>query len=61
MEFEIPETLANALLGVMATHDRSIVDRMQKRVIELSGGKLVRDERAAGYVTQAQPVQEDTF
>ena len=46
---------------VMATHDRSIVDRMQKRVIELSGGKLVRDERAAGYVTQAQPVQEDTF
>lgn len=46
---------------VMATHDRSIVDRMQKRVIELAGGKLVRDERASGYVTQTQPVQEETF
>jgi cell division transport system ATP-binding protein len=46
---------------VMATHDRSIVDRMQKRVIELSEGKLVRDERASGYVTKAQPAQEDTF
>lgn len=46
---------------VMATHDRSIVDRMQKRVIELSQGKLVRDERASGYATKAQPIQEDTF
>lgn len=46
---------------VMATHDRSIVDRMQKRVIELSEGRLVRDERASGYVTKAQQAQEDTF
>ncbi|MEL0135794.1 MAG: ATP-binding cassette domain-containing protein, partial [Aquiluna sp.] len=34
---------------VMATHDRSIVDRMQKRVVEVSDGKLVRDAQTAGY------------
>jgi cell division transport system ATP-binding protein len=34
---------------IMATHDRGIVDRMQKRVIELSGGVIIRDERGAGY------------
>ena len=33
----------------MATHDRSIVDRMQKRVVEVSDGKLVRDAQTAGY------------
>ena len=34
---------------VMATHDRDLVDRMQMRVIELSGGKLVRDQRRGAY------------
>jgi cell division transport system ATP-binding protein len=34
---------------VMATHDRSIVDRMQKRVVELSHGQLVRDQATGGY------------
>lgn len=34
---------------VMATHDRSIVDRMQKRVVELSHGEIVRDQLAGGY------------
>ena len=34
---------------VMATHDRSIVDRMQKRVVEVSDGRLVRDAQTAGY------------
>lgn len=34
---------------LMATHDRSIVDRLQKRVIELSKGEIIRDERMAGY------------
>lgn len=34
---------------IMATHDRGIVDRMQKRVIELSGGEILRDQRSAGY------------
>ena len=34
---------------VMATHDRGIVDQMQKRVIEVSEGKVVRDAQTAGY------------
>jgi cell division transport system ATP-binding protein len=34
---------------VMATHDRSIVDRMQKRVVELANGEIVRDQRDSGY------------
>jgi len=34
---------------VMATHDRGIVDRGQKRVIELSQGKIIRDARGASY------------
>ena len=34
---------------VMATHDRSIVDKMQRRVVELSHGKIVRDQVAGGY------------
>ncbi|MSY63122.1 MAG: ATP-binding cassette domain-containing protein, partial [Actinobacteria bacterium] len=34
---------------VMATHDRGIVDRGRKRVIELSQGKIIRDERSSGY------------
>ncbi|MGQ9519053.1 MAG: cell division ATP-binding protein FtsE [Candidatus Fervidibacter sp.] len=29
---------------IMATHDRTIVDAYRKRVIELSGGRVVRDE-----------------
>lgn len=40
---------------IMATHDRSIVDRMQKRVIELSQGQLVRDERTASYRAVSNP------
>ena len=34
---------------VMATHDRAIVDRMQKRVIEISQGEIVRDAETASY------------
>ena len=34
---------------VMATHEAGIVDEMQRRVIELSAGQIVRDERGAGY------------
>jgi len=34
---------------VMATHDRGIVDQMQKRVIEVSEGRIVRDAQTAGY------------
>ncbi len=34
---------------VMATHDQSIVDQMRKRVVELSGGELVRDQSRGVY------------
>jgi len=34
---------------VMATHDRSIVDTMQRRVIELDEGMLVRDQLRGVY------------
>jgi cell division transport system ATP-binding protein len=34
---------------VMATHDRNIVDRMQKRVVEISAGEIVRDAQTASY------------
>jgi cell division transport system ATP-binding protein len=34
---------------VMATHDRGIVDRMQKRVIEIRQGRVVRDAQTASY------------
>jgi energy-coupling factor transporter ATP-binding protein EcfA2 len=36
---------------VMATHDRGIVDRLQKRVIVLSQGKIISDVRESGYVS----------
>lgn len=34
---------------VMATHDDEIVDQMRKRVIELSGGRMVRDQSRGVY------------
>ena len=34
---------------VMATHDRGIVDRLQKRVVELRNGEIIRDQISAGY------------
>jgi putative ABC transport system ATP-binding protein len=38
---------------VVVTHDHQMVDRMRRRVIELSQGKVVRDELQAGYVTDS--------
>ena len=35
---------------LMATHDSSIVNRRKKRVLELSDGKLIRDESEGTYV-----------
>jgi len=35
---------------VMATHDRKIVDRMQKRVVEIQDGEIIRDA-VGGYRT----------
>lgn len=34
---------------VMATHDATIVDQMRKRVVELEGGKVVRDQSRGVY------------
>ena len=34
---------------VVATHDVDMVNRMRRRVIELSAGRLVRDEQVGGY------------
>ncbi|WP_108250413.1 cell division ATP-binding protein FtsE [Planctomonas deserti] len=44
---------------VMATHDSTIVDEMQRRVIELIGGEIVRDERRGGYQTTTIPIQRE--
>jgi cell division transport system ATP-binding protein len=34
---------------VMATHDEGIVDQLRKRVIELEGGEVVRDQMRGVY------------
>jgi cell division transport system ATP-binding protein len=34
---------------VVATHDVDMVNRMRRRVIELRNGRVVRDQRSAGY------------
>ncbi len=34
---------------LVATHDVAMVDRMRRRVIEVSQGRIVRDEKAGGY------------
>ncbi|MFT2692616.1 cell division ATP-binding protein FtsE [Clavibacter zhangzhiyongii] len=44
---------ANGTTVIMATHDSGIVDQMQKRVIELIGGEVVRDEIGGQYQTSA--------
>lgn len=36
---------------IMATHDASIVDQMRRRVLELRGGELVRDQSKGIYGT----------
>ena len=39
----------NGTTIVMATHDRGIVDQMQRRVIEIQGGRVIRDAETASY------------
>ena len=34
---------------IVATHDSAMVDRMRRRVIELSEGKIIRDEATGSY------------
>jgi len=38
---------------IMATHDAGIVDQMRKRVIELHGGRIVRDQSRGVYGYQS--------
>jgi len=35
---------------LVATHDHAMVDKMRRRVIELSRGRVVRDEATGLYV-----------
>ncbi|MGB2712023.1 MAG: cell division ATP-binding protein FtsE [Conexibacter sp.] len=42
---------------VVATHDSSMVDKMRRRVIELSKGRIVRDE-ATGLYTRDESTRE---
>lgn len=37
---------------IMATHDREIVNKYQRRVIELKNGTIIRDIKAGGYVNE---------
>jgi cell division transport system ATP-binding protein len=36
----------------MATHDHAIVDAMQRRVVQLDDGRIIRDEKAGRYETE---------
>jgi cell division transport system ATP-binding protein len=38
---------------LVATHDREMVDKMQRRVMALDQGRLVRDEATAGYADES--------
>jgi cell division transport system ATP-binding protein len=37
---------------IMATHDREIVNKMQKRVIEIKKGSIIRDIKSGGYQSE---------
>src|SRR3954471_3142632 len=42
---------------VVATHDREMVDKMRRRVIELRDGRVIRDEVAGMYAVQESTVE----
>ena len=43
---------------LMVTHDREMVDKMRKRVIQLEDGRLARDERGAGYTREFAAIDD---
>jgi cell division transport system ATP-binding protein len=43
---------------LVATHDSAMVDRMRRRVIELSAGRIVRDEATGLYAPRESPTDE---
>ncbi|MDF2443250.1 MAG: cell division transport system ATP-binding protein [Subtercola sp.] len=45
---------------IMATHDNAIVDQMQRRVVELVSGQVVRDDRQGGYGTTTEISLQDS-
>lgn len=45
----LEEINRNGTTVVVCTHDRSLVNRMQKRVVEISDGALIRDAERAMY------------
>ncbi|MCR5615822.1 MAG: cell division ATP-binding protein FtsE [Saccharofermentans sp.] len=46
-------TSGNKTTVIICTHDQTMVDRMKKRVIEIEGGLIVRDESESGYKENA--------
>lgn len=44
---------------VVATHDRDMVNRMRRRVLQLENGILVRDERRGSYDQVAEEVADE--
>ncbi len=46
---------------VMATHDKTIVDQMQRRVIAIDGGKIIRDEARGTYSEEEPPQPQSAF
>ena len=50
----LEEINRNGTTVVVCTHDRTLVNRMQKRVIEISDGSLVRDKERGQYVEEAE-------
>ena len=42
---------------IVATHDREMVDRMRRRVIQLEGGRIVRDQHSGLYLSD-EPTDE---
>jgi len=43
---------------LVATHDSAMVDRMRRRVLELSRGRIVRDEIAGLYAQREMSTAE---
>ena len=46
---------------VVATHDRDMVNRMRRRVLQLDDGRLVRDERRGSYDQVADVEEEEAL
>ncbi len=44
---------ANGTTVIMATHNQQMVDEHKHRVLEIAGGRLVRDEKEGSYDSEA--------